>query len=71
MGYKQSPFDGSMTAATSANIHFPAQDPYGKAFQNAIKAILQQNPANRPSLPLIIAMLGKLSPESAYGKENV
>jgi serine/threonine kinase 16 len=71
MAFKQSPFDGSMTAATSANIHFPAQDPYGKAFQSVIKAILQQNPANRPALTQIIAMLEKLCPESAYGKENV
>lgn len=71
MAFKQSPFDGSLTAAISANIPFPAKDPYGKAFQNMIKAILQQNPANRPSLPQIIAMLEKISPESVFGKENV
>jgi hypothetical protein len=59
-----------MTASISANISFPAQEPYGKSFQSMIKAILQPNPANRPTLPQIMAMLEKLSPESAYGKEN-
>jgi hypothetical protein len=46
MAYGESPFDGSMTAAVSANVSFPTYDRYGPHFQALVQGILQVRPVH-------------------------
>ena len=54
MAFKQSPFDGTLTAVVSGTLDFPkSSHPYPKRFLEILSLIIQVNPQNRPSLSQI------------------
>ncbi|KAI8919353.1 kinase-like domain-containing protein [Powellomyces hirtus] len=50
MGYRNSPFDGTTTAAMSGRVSFPARDPYGPGFRALISSTITTEHASRPSV---------------------
>jgi hypothetical protein len=68
MAYGDSPFDGSMTAAISANVSFPQNDQYGSQFKKLLQSILQASPGNRPTLKDIEINLVKLAGSTDFNE---
>lgn len=60
MAYKESPFDGSLTATIGAKITFPIDDQYGPQFRGLIQGILQTQSKARPSVRQVQYMLEKM-----------
>lgn len=60
MAYGESPFDGSHTAAVSAQLSFPANDSNPSAFQSLIRKALQPIPNARPTVTYILAELQRM-----------
>ncbi|KND03802.1 NAK/MPSK protein kinase [Spizellomyces punctatus DAOM BR117] len=50
MAYRNSPFDGSMTAAVSGRLSFPGRDPYGATFRALIESCTVTDWRVRPSI---------------------
>lgn len=56
MAYRNSPFDGSMTAAVGGQVVFPTRpDPYGPAFRNFLRQILVADPKSRLNIDQVIS----------------
>ena len=54
MAFKNSPFDGTMTAAVSGNLDFPKSNhPYSMEFLNVLSSTIQVDATRRPSLSQI------------------
>lgn len=60
MAYKESPFDGSITATIGSKVHFPKCEDYGPHFKGLIEGILQYQIKARPSVLQIQTMLEKM-----------
>lgn len=58
--FGQSPCDGSALAAMSGRIMFPRQHTYSKEFCDLVKAILQVDPAQRPSVSDVDRLIGAI-----------
>ncbi|KAJ3149221.1 Serine/threonine-protein kinase 16 [Geranomyces variabilis] len=50
MAFRNSPFDGTTTAAMSGRVSFPGRDPYGPAFRELISSALMTDYGSRPSV---------------------
>jgi hypothetical protein len=51
MAFKNSPFDGTLTAAVSGTLDFPkSAHPYPKKFLQLLSNVIKVNPQNRPLL---------------------
>ncbi|KAJ3319542.1 Serine/threonine-protein kinase 16 [Blyttiomyces sp. JEL0837] len=61
MAYGTPPFDGSMTAAMSGKVVFPARaDPYGSAFRSLLSSILITDQKSRLSVDQVVRKLENL-----------
>ncbi|TPX48206.1 hypothetical protein SeLEV6574_g02165 [Synchytrium endobioticum] len=71
MAYKQSPFDGSLTAVMNSRVIFPSNpDPYGPAFRAFITSILQPAARSRPSVSEILKRLEAMANSLNFQPEN-
>ena len=51
MAFRNSPFDGSMTAAVGGKVTFPSgPNPYGEHFKGLLQWIIVADPAARPDV---------------------
>ncbi|KAI8922728.1 kinase-like domain-containing protein [Entophlyctis helioformis] len=60
MAFRESPFDGSLTAAVSGRISFPSSSPYGPQFRAVIEGIILNQAAARPTVPQIEQLLTRM-----------
>eukprot|EP00731_Ephydatia_muelleri_P016548 Em0009g972a len=58
--FGQSPCDGSALAAMSGRVTFPRQHTYSKEFCDLVKAVLQVDPAQRPSATDVDNLIGTM-----------
>ncbi|TPX35958.1 hypothetical protein SmJEL517_g01729 [Synchytrium microbalum] len=72
MAYRQSPFDGSMTAAVGGRVHFPSKpDPYGPGFRAFIQAVLSTEGRSRPAVGEVLRRLQAMENSLNYTPENL
>jgi hypothetical protein len=70
MAYKESPFDGTLTATIGTKLSFPSGKDYGPHFKGLIQGILQTQIKARPTVLQIQTMLEKMSNSADFDTFN-